>query len=52
MNTGGIPNDGSPITKVTVVDLSATVILYLLATLGIVFTIFCLIFNIIFKDKK
>jgi hypothetical protein len=49
---GGVPYDGKPIEIIETVDISLTVIFILLSTIGIVFTIVCLIFNFIFRDKK
>ena len=49
----GIPRDSSFIlTIVSVKALSATVVLYFMASLGILFTFVCLIFNIIFRKRK
>ena len=49
----GIPRDSSFIlTIVSLKTLSATVILYFMASLGILFTLICLIFNIMFRKRK
>jgi hypothetical protein len=48
----GIPYDGTPVEIIETVDISLTVIFTVLSTIGIVFTIVCLAFNFIFKDRK
>ena len=48
----GIPHDGSVVEVVSVKALSATVILYTLTTVGVIFCIVCLIFNIVFSKRK
>ena len=49
---GLIPYDGVPIEEDVTVALPLTVIVILLATAGIAFTIACLIFNFVFREKK
>ena len=48
----GIPNDGIPLRDTVTVALPLTVMFVLLATAGLVFTIVCLAFNFIFRNKK
>jgi len=48
----GIPYDGVPVEEVVTVHISATVIIVLLATAGLVFTAVCLIFNFVFRKRK
>jgi len=48
----GIPFDGVPVEEVVTVHISATVIIVLLATAGLVFTAVCLIFNFVFRKRK
>ena len=51
--TGGrIPFDGVPIEEDVTVSVALTVIYGLLATAGIAFTITCLIFNFVFRERK
>ena len=50
--TGGVPYDGKPIEVIETVDISLTVIFIVLSVAGIIFTIACLIFNFVFRDKK
>ena len=49
---GAIPYDGVPEEKEVSVDLSLTVIFFILATAGIVFAVACLVFNFLFRNKK
>ena len=48
----GIPYDGVPVEEVVTVHISATVIIALLATAGLMFTAVCLIFNFVFRKRK
>ena len=48
----GIPNDGIPLKDTVTVAFPLTVMFVLLATAGLVFTIVCLAFNFIFRNKK
>jgi len=49
---GGVPSDGSPIVVKNFPLLPLTIICYIYATVGIVFAIICLVFNIIFRNAK
>ena len=48
----GIPNDGIPIEEVVTVSISLTVVYVILATAGLVFAVVCLLFNLIYRQKK
>ena len=48
----GTPYDGTPVEIPVTVDISLTVVFIVLSTTGIVFTIICLAFNFIFRDRK
>ena len=48
----GIPSDGIPIEEVLTVSLALTVVYVTLATAGIVFAVVCLLFTLIFRNKK
>ena len=48
----GIPPDGFPREEIVTVHLSVTVIFVILASVGVVFTIACLIYNFLFRKKK
>ena len=48
----GIPNDGVPIEKVVTVSVALTVVYVVFAVAGLVFTAVCLLFTIIFRDKR
>ena len=48
----GPPPDGSPIEDKTVVVTALVAITYTWASLGIVFSIVCLIFSIVFRKRK
>ena len=47
----GIPNDGVPIEDVVTVSLGITVVYTILAVVGIVFAIGCLLFNLVFRQR-
>ena len=48
----GIPNDGTPIEDVVTVSLGLTVLYVILATAGIAFSVVCILFNLIFRQKR
>ena len=48
----GIPNDGIPTEEVVIVSVALTVIYVILATAGLVFAVGCLLFNILFREKR
>ena len=52
ISADGTPFDGVPIEEDVTVSVALTVIYGLLATAGIAFTIACLIFNFVFREKK
>lgn len=49
---GEIPYDGVVLTEQATVDISVTIIFAILASGGLVFAAFCLVFNFIFRKKK
>lgn len=48
----GIPSDGTPIEVQHYPFLSLLVIVYLYTVTGLVFTVVCLVFNIVFRKHK
>ena len=50
--TGGIPPDGSPIHITRTYKPGVTVVFYVLALCGVIFSIVCFAFNLIFREKK
>ena len=48
----GVPLDGSIIVVENFPRLSLTIICYIYATAGIVFAILCLVFNLVFRNRK
>jgi gamma-aminobutyric acid type B receptor len=48
----GSPPDGTPIEEINGVHLSVTVIFYVFSLIGIAFGVACLIFNVVFRNKK
>ena len=48
----GVPSDGSPIEVPHYPFLSLMVLVYLFAAAGLVFTVVCLIFNVVFRNRK
>ena len=51
-STGGVPSDGTPIYVPLSYHLALVIIYDFLAILGIIFTIVCFLFNIIFRKRK
>ena len=49
---GPVPADGTPIKMISVIPLPIVVIYYIIATMGIVFTLACLIFTTVYRKKK
>ena len=47
-----VPRDGSTIVVENFPRLSLTIICYIYATAGIVFAILCLVFNLVFRNRK
>ena len=47
----GIPNDGTPIVDIVTVSLGLRVLFVILATAGMVFSVVCILFNLIFRQK-
>ena len=48
----GIPSDGIPIEEVVTVAVPLTVVYVILATAGLLFTVACLAFNFIFRERR
>ena len=48
----GVPYDGVPDTDTATINPFVTVTYFVLVTAGISFTVFCLVFNFIFRNKK
>ena len=48
----GIPPDGTPISVTNAIHTAVIVIFDLIAALGIIFAICCLVFNLVFRNKK
>ena len=48
----GIPQDGSPIDVIRRIPWLVTISLYFFSIVGILFTLVCLGFNIIFRKRK
>lgn len=48
----GIPPDGTPISVTNTIHDAVIVIYDMIAALGIIFAICCLVFNIVFRNKK
>ena len=52
IHTDGIPPDGSPEIIIHTFHVSLVALYYFLAALGIILAIACLVFNLIFRNKK
>ena len=48
----GIPSDGIPIEEVVTVSVALTVVYVISATAGLVFAVACLLFTLLFRQKK
>ena len=48
----GVPYDGVPLVEVVLESLSLSVVFGTIGTFGILFVIFCLTFNIVFRKTK
>ena len=48
----GIPPDGTPIKVTNTIQIFLVIIFDVLAVVGIIFALICLVFNIVFKNKK
>ena len=48
----GTPSDGIPIEEVVTVSVVLTVVYVILATAGLVFAAVCLIFTLIFRQRR
>lgn len=51
-NSDGIPFDGVPATDIATAFIPLVVVIYIFAAAGVVFSIVCLTFNLIFRNKK
>lgn len=49
---GGIPSDGSPVTKENYPIIIICVISYLLAGFNVIMAVVCILFTIIFRKKR
>lgn len=52
INAGYIPGDGTPINVVLPVKIPLLIVYYALATIGIIFAFICLLFNLVFRNRK
>ena len=52
MITDGIPYDGVPIEDEVTVEVALTVFFSILASVGVVFVVVCLVFNFVFRKKE
>jgi hypothetical protein len=52
INSDGIPFDGVPAEDIATAFIPLVVVIYLFAAAGVVFSIVCLAFNCIFRNKK
>ena len=48
----GVPSDGTPIEIQHYPFVALMVIVYLCVAAGVAFTVVCLVFNIVFREKK
>ena len=48
----GIPSDGTPIVVLNTFYMPIYIIYYIFVVLGIIFALVCLLFNIIFRNRK
>ncbi len=50
--TDGTPPNGTPVKVIYTIHYGVTVAMVILCVIGLALAIVCLLFNIIFKDKK
>jgi hypothetical protein len=48
----GVPSDGTPSRVLTTIKMPIFIIYSILASAGIVFVVVCLIFNVVFRERK
>ena len=48
----GIPYDGSPEEVIHANEIALAIIYFIFATIGLLFVLVCLVFNIVFRNKK
>ena len=51
-STGGVPVDGLPKIQIVTILTPLVIVYYILAAIGIIFALVCLLFNIIFRNRK
>ncbi len=49
---GPVPLGGTPLKEIHVLPLAVTIIYYLFASAGIIFTLICFFFTVIFRNKR
>jgi len=49
---GGVPPDGTPVQMFREVNQALFICYTILASTGVVFAVFCMLFNIIFRKRK
>ena len=52
VTTDGAPPDGTPQNAIQTVNLWLVVVYYFLVLMGIVFIMVCLVFNIVFRNRR
>jgi hypothetical protein len=52
LNLGHVPHDGLPESDIATVYVPVAVIFILLDVCGLAFALVCLVFNVLFRDKK
>lgn len=52
MCTDGVPYDGVPLQELVTIHPALTALVSLLVAVGLVFSVVCLVFNIVFRKKK
>ncbi len=48
----GIPPDGTPIEIINTIHVALIIIMDIMAIVGVTFAIVCLVFNIVFRNKR
>ena len=52
INLGGVPYDGFPDERIHQTPLPIVIIYSIMATVGLIFAITCLVFNVVFRQKR
>ena len=52
ITTDGVPPDGTPQEVIHTFQLGLVIVFYFLAAVGTIFSVVCLLFNFVFRNKR